>query len=60
MLQRELGVAPLAETTQLAEAIKEDRAPAPPTQATGVALFSGDKAAATPPADIEGRAIPRQ
>ena len=34
-LDKELGVAPLAETTQLAEAIKEDRGPAPPVAAAG-------------------------
>jgi predicted ATPase len=55
VLEAELGVAPLAETTQLADAIKEDRAPAPPAQCPDVALVTGDKA----PATVEGRAIHR-
>jgi DNA-binding SARP family transcriptional activator len=58
-LQEELGVAPLAETTQLAEAIREDRAPAPPAQATGVGLVSGGKASALPPTEVDGRASRR-
>ena len=38
VLQKELGVAPLAETTELAEAIKENRVPASPSAATVVRL----------------------
>jgi DNA-binding SARP family transcriptional activator/tetratricopeptide (TPR) repeat protein len=34
VLEEELGVPPLAETSQLAEAIREDRAPPPPPQAS--------------------------
>ena len=59
VLEEELGVAPLAETTQLAEAIKENQAPAPPAQPAAVALVSGDKPSAAPPAAVHGRAIHR-
>jgi DNA-binding SARP family transcriptional activator/predicted ATPase len=59
VLHEELGVPPLAETAQLAEAIKEHRAPAPPAQPTGVVLVPGERVPAAPRPAGEGRAIHR-
>jgi len=53
-LEKELGVSPLSETTQLMEAIKEDRAPAPPQ----VLEPETPSPPAQPPIQVEARRRP--